>query len=308
MRIGFLAGAKNPLRITILFTCFCLLAAGCAARTAEKRDDFARAEPVGNAESTVKPADKTALNGEKAPATAARVESNTESPNMAAKTGAAKDPFADDPFEKDYKDQGPLASDPLEPVNRATFWVNDKLYLYAFKPLVKGYRFIVPEFMRAGLSNFFKNLGEPISLANDLIQLNFNEAFKSGFRFTVNSTVGVLGLMDVAASQGGVYRQTQDFGLTMGHYGVGHGFYLVLPFLGPSSLRDGLGKVGDLAFTPLTYADLTVGQSLEVRGVDLFNEFSMDKDTYEAVSRQAIDPYATFRDGYLQRRKFLAEK
>lgn len=208
-------------------------------------------------------------------------------------------PFDDDPF---AREEDPEISDPIETVNRGTFWLNDKLYTWVFKPTVRVYRFFVHEKIRQSVSNVFTNISEPVYVANSLLQGKVENASRETVRFAVNTTIGVGGLFDVARDYGELPARPEDFGQTLGVWGADHGFYLVLPVLGPSSLRDGVGTVTDYAFTPSTYADLTLLERAGIKTTDYLTEFSLDKDTYEAVVKQSLDPYVTIRNGYSQRR------
>ncbi len=221
------------------------------------------------------------------------------------------DSFADD-FDADFGDFNSestvsqrnerLIADPLQPLNRGVFWLNDKLYFYAFKPIAKGYRFVVPRPARVSVGNFFSNLATPIRAGNALLQFKFRDFGTESYRFVVNTTIGVVGLFDPADSYLGVKKVTEDFGQTLGHYRVGHGFYLVLPIVGPSSLRDAGGVFVDSYLDPLRYANI---KSIEYTGIKLFdaeNRLSLDRDTYEGIVRDAIDPYLFIRAAYAQRR------
>lgn len=219
---------------------------------------------------------------------------------------ASDDTFGEDPFAED--DQGELAPDPLEPFNRGVFWFNDKLYFYVMKPTVKAYRFLVHEKIRQGVSNFFSNLASPVYIVNDVLQARGMDAGREGFRFLVNSTLGVFGFFDIAKDYGGLSRNAEDMGQTLGSYGVDHGFYLVLPVLGPSSLRDGVGTLTDFSFHPVTYAGYDLVERGEIKAAELTTDLSLDKDTYETVVRQSIDPYLTIRNGYLQYRRAQVQK
>jgi len=206
--------------------------------------------------------------------------------------------FDEDPFAT----AAPVTiADPLEPLNRGVFWFNDKLYFYLLKPIARGYR-VVPEPARISVSHFFDNLMSPVRFANNVLQFKFSRAGEELGRFVFNSTVGVLGLFDPADSWLDLKRRDEDTGQTLGHYGVGNGFYLVLPALGPSSLRDGVGRVGDYFLEPLSYADITWLEQGGIRAFDMVNEISLDKDTYEAIKREQLDPYLFIRDAYAQRR------
>lgn len=219
-----------------------------------------------------------------------------------------------DSFDKDFAEafdrdflgpnghQEKLIPDPLEGWNRGVFWFNDKLYFYLVKPVARGYRYTVPKPARTSVKNFFSNLAAPIRVANALLQFKFKDFGNELYRFIVNSTLGIGGLFDPADSIAGIKRRDKDFGLTMGYYGIGHGFYLVLPIVGPSSLRDATGSVVDSFFDPAKYADLGTVEYLGVQTFKTINWLSLDPDTYEGVIRDALDPYLFIRAAYVQRR------
>jgi phospholipid-binding lipoprotein MlaA len=213
-------------------------------------------------------------------------------------------------FEDDLafdEDEPPLTvHDPIEPVNRAVFWFNDKLYFYLFKPVARGLR-VVPERVRVSADNFFDNLSAPLRFINNVLQLQFNDAGDELARFIFNSTFGVAGLFDIAKEEGGIAKRDEDFGQTMGRYGVGSGFYLVLPVLGPSNVRDAGGRVADHFLSPLTYI-LSFEERIAIRVVESENALSLDKDTYEGIKRDALDPYLFIRDAYAQRRSAALKK
>jgi len=133
-----------------------------------------------------------------------------------------------------------LVYDPWEPMNRGIYNFNARFDRAIFLPTVKGYRAVTPDIVEKGVSNFFSNLGEVNNLINNLLQLRIKSSAITLWRFVVNSTVGVAGLWD-PAEKFGMYQQKEDFGQTLGYWGVGSGPYLVMPFLGPSSLRDATG-------------------------------------------------------------------
>lgn len=208
-------------------------------------------------------------------------------------------------FDIDFDDLGgpdKLISDPFEPINRGVFWVNDKLYFYLFKPVAKGYRMVVPRPARVSVSNFFMNIATPVRAGNALLQLKFSNFGTETYRFVVNSTVGVAGLFDPAANIAGVRRVHGDFGQTLGVYGFGHGFYLVLPVVGPSSLRDGTGSFVDSFADPFRYTGLATEDLIMIRLFDSTNRLSLDRDTYEGIVRDSLDPYLFIRTAYAQRR------
>lgn len=200
------------------------------------------------------------------------------------------------------EDEELVVSDPIEPVNRAMFWFNDKLYFYVLKPVAKGYRKVVPEPARISVSNFFSNLAAPIRIVNNALQFKFRKAGLEITRFAINTTAGVLGIFDFAEKNAGIPEQEEDFGQTLGTYGAGEGFYMVLPFLGPSNLRDGVGSAVDSFFDPVAYMDKT-RDYVGVKFVEAVNKISLDKDTYEGIKRDALDPYLFVRDAYTQHRR-----
>jgi phospholipid-binding lipoprotein MlaA len=208
-------------------------------------------------------------------------------------------------FEDDltfFDEEPPLiVHDPIEPFNRAVFLFNDKLYFYLFKPVARGLRF-VPEKVRVSADNFFDNLSAPLRFLNNVLQMQFDDASDELARFIFNSTFGVAGLFDVAKREGGIRRRNEDFGQTLGRYGVGSGFYLVLPVFGPSNVRDAAGRVGDYFLSPLTYA-LDSDERIVLSAVEKENALSLDRDTYEGIKRDALDPYLFIRDAYAQRRE-----
>jgi len=219
-----------------------------------------------------------------------------------------EDPF-DDPFAKEETDVLEVA-DPIEPFNRAMFWFNDKLYFYLLKPVARGYR-IVPEPARISVSNFFSNLATPVRLVNALLQFKLGKAGSELARFGVNSTIGLLGLFDPAKSWLNLEKHEEDFGQTLGRYGIGNGFYLVLPVFGPSSLRDGVGRFGDYFVDPISspyYCELRNWEQYSLRGWEQVNRISLDRDTYEAIKRETLDPYLFVRNSYLQYRQTKVEQ
>ncbi len=196
-------------------------------------------------------------------------------------------------------------SDPLEPWNRFWFGFNDIFYMYIAKPMYTAYDTVVPDKVQTGLSNFLRNLLFPARFVNALLQGKFQLAGVEMGRFIINSTVGVGGLIDVAAREKTVVpwtREGEDFGQTLGHWGIGNGFYLVLPFIGPSSLRDGIGSTVNFFIDPLLYADPTFISTGVVTGL-YFNEVRTILPVYENTKRVAVDPYIAMREAYIAFRK-----
>jgi phospholipid-binding lipoprotein MlaA len=191
--------------------------------------------------------------------------------------------------------------DPLEGINRGIYKFNDVTDKAVLKPVAGAYKAVVPSPLRTGVNNFFGNLGTVVTAINDLLQFKFDKAFTDIGRVAINTTFGVAGLIDVA-SMDGIEQRNEDFGQTLGHWGVGTGPYLVLPFLGSSTVRDTAGLVVDtVAFDPISYIDEpSVRNSL--RGVKFLDKRAQLLPASDLLDDAALDPYAFMRDAYLQRR------
>jgi len=206
------------------------------------------------------------------------------------------DDFFDDEFEKD-PDQ---IADPLSMWNRAMFHFNDKLYFWVLKPLARGYKAVTPDFFRTGVKNFFRNITTPIRLVNCALQGKGEASGIEIARFVVNTTVGVLGLGSPADNYPSLIRpDEEDLGQTLGKYGIGNGFYIVWPVIGPSTVRDTVGRVGDWFLNPISYIEPPEA-SWAVWGFDKVNQTSFRIGDYEALKKAAIDPYVALRDVYIQ--------
>lgn len=200
----------------------------------------------------------------------------------------------------DY-DEEPVASiaDPIEPWNRFWFHFNDIFFMYIAKPAYQGWTWLVPECFRAGLSNFFHNLLFPTRFINNLLQFRFLEAGVEFGRFMMN-TMSSAGFANVAKNKKTIVPvdpSGEDFGQTLGRWGFGQGFYVVWPFIGPSSLRDTIGRVGDYFTDPLFYVrpwELSTGLEVGFR----FNDLGDVLPTYEDLKSIAVDPYLAMREAY----------
>lgn len=196
------------------------------------------------------------------------------------------------------------ARDPFEGFNRAMYTFNTKLDTYVLKPVAKGYRAVVPTPARQGVSNFFANLREPMVMVNDALQGKFGHAASDLGRFLTNSTLGVLGLFDVA-SRMGLEKRNEDFGQTLAVWGVAEGPYLVLPFFGPSGMRDGVGLAGDYYTYPPTYMEET-STAWKLFAVDTVDARTRYLDAGDILYQAAgDDPYIFVREAYRQRRRNL---
>lgn len=192
-------------------------------------------------------------------------------------------------------------TDPWEPLNRAIFQVNDVPDRYLLRPVAKGYRAVLPNFMRRGIGNFFDNLATPRSMINNFLQGKPAEGGSDLGRFIVNSTVGIGGLFDVATAVGyDVYNE--DFGQTFAVWGVPDGPYIVIPLLGPATLRDGLVFPLGWQTNPLVHYDNSSVRDklIGLRTIDLRARLL----TAEQLIAGSPDPYVTIRESYLQNRRF----
>ncbi len=193
--------------------------------------------------------------------------------------------------------------DPFEGYNRAMYSFNDNVDRAVLKPLAKGYDKITPKPINTGISNFFSNLNDVTVLFNDLLQLKFEQSLSDFSRITWNTTVGLFGFIDVASHMD-LPKHNEDFGQTLGYWGVDSGPYLVLPFLGPSTVRDTTGLVADWQIDPLAEVD-----SADARwGLIVLNAIDTRAGLLRAsriLDTASLDPYTFMRDAYLQRRKSL---
>lgn len=195
----------------------------------------------------------------------------------------------------------PEPHDPWERFNRSMYVFNDKLDRAITKPVAKGYRAITPNPVEKGISNFFSNLGEVKVIANDLLQFKLLQSLSDTGRLLINSTFGILGFFDVATPLG-LKKHDEDFGQTLATWGVGDGPYLVLPFLGPSTVRDGFGKVADAQLSPLREVD-DEDKRMALYVLDIISTRAELLEAGDILSEAAFDPYVFLREAYLQRRR-----
>ncbi len=211
----------------------------------------------------------------------------------------------DDNFNYDddtFKEERIEIADPIEPFNRAMYHFNDKLYFWALKPVAQGYKFVVPEPARISVKNFFFNLAFPVRFLSCMLQADFNGAATEFGRFGINTIWGIGGLLDPSSNKEiDLQKQETDLGQTLGVYGVGHGFYIVWPVLGPSSPRDSVDIAGDYFLYPVSYVYPWYA-GIGVRSYEIINGTSLRIGDYESLQEAAIDPYVAVRDFYIQYR------
>jgi len=202
---------------------------------------------------------------------------------------------------------GPNANpaDPLEPFNRAVFGVNDKLDQYVAVPLAKGYQAVTPSFAQTAVNNFLGNLGDVGNTINNFLQGKGNDGVASLTRLLVNSLFGIGGLIDVG-SKTGLPKHPQDFGLTLGTWGLASGPYLVLPLFGPSSFRDGAGMAGDVEIDPTRYMQTRLRNTLY--GLNFVSTRANYLGATDLLSQAALDRYSFVRDAYLEQRRYRLGK
>ncbi len=198
-------------------------------------------------------------------------------------------------------------ADPLEPVNRAFFHFNDKLYFWVLKPIATGYKAVIPEDGRVGVQNFFSNLTTPVRLVNCLLQAKLKGAGNEAVRFLLNTTLGMAGFLDPAKTELKIGKQEADFGQTLGVWGIGPAFYINWPILGPSTLRETVGYVGDVFLDPRTYLP-NRPIFYVVRPIELVNNTSLTLGEYENLKKAALDPYIALREAYHQYRQNKIKK
>jgi phospholipid-binding lipoprotein MlaA len=193
--------------------------------------------------------------------------------------------------------------DPFERVNRVVFSFNETADQYVIKPIAEGYKFVLPEFIRTGVTNFFGNINDVLIGANNLLQGKPVSAASDIGRFFVNSTIGVLGLFDVATDMG-LDKNREDFGQTLGVWGFSDGPYIVLPFFGASNVRDTVGFVVDVETDFMINTNkLNSDEKIAINSLRIINRRADLLDAGQLLEDAAFDKYSFLRDGYLQRRR-----
>lgn len=190
---------------------------------------------------------------------------------------------------------------PLEPMNKRVFWFNDQLDIHVLEPVARGWDWLMPDPVQRGFSNFFDNLRFPIVIVNDAMQGRPRWAAETLMRFQTNTLLGGLGFVDVAAARG-MPPHVQDTGLTFGRWGIPAGAYIVLPFFGPSNVRDTVGFAGDLGLAVYPWFVTIPGITVAASGIDVVNRRSRVLTEVRTAKEASVDYYAFVRDAYTQRR------
>ena len=245
----------------------------------------------------------------------------TPAPSVSKSAPKSKDPTiriqkkaAPAPAGDDLDEYSQVASilDPAEPLNRGTFWLNHQLYNYLLRPVSKAYEFVLPSPARQAIHNIFDNVEYPVRVVNHALQFEFKRADLETRKFLVNSVAGVGGILKVSDRIPELANiPPADTGQTFAKWGMGHGAYVVLPVLGPRSVRDTVGMAGDYALNPvswLSYGGVTGATALAVSAPSAARNMNTRINLYDAATQNAIDPYIAVRTGYIQYRDKAASK
>lgn len=195
-------------------------------------------------------------------------------------------------------------NDPLEPMNRAFFLFNDKLYEWVLKPVTNVYIWVLPLELRECFNNFFLNMAMPINLVNSLLQWNLEASGIVLERFLINSTVGIVGFGDIADKEFGIKPRRADFGQTLGKWGLGEGVYFCWPVFGPSSIRDTAGLIVDGYTSFVPYFDSSTRVfNISYYTTNMINRLSLHPTAYDDLKKYSVDPYVASRQAYYEYRR-----
>jgi len=217
----------------------------------------------------------------------------------------------DDEFLDEFDNEEQVKiNDPFESYNRIMSSFNDTVYTYVFNPISKTYAAFIPKVARKSVSNFFKNILYPVRLANNLLQGKFKNSYEETQRFLINTTMGIFGIFDVAKEKFNINPHNEDFGQTLGYWGVSSGPHIVLPLLGPSNLRDIFSMPADFYLDP-TMQNGNLPYKIPhnyIEGSLLFtvnyvNKNSLNLGVYDTLKKDSLDFYTFTRDFYEEKRK-----
>ena len=240
-----------------------------------------------------------------APAAAQSPDPAEADQKPAAKLSAEEEALLEDDWDTTENSGGEeilSVADPIEPFNRVMFRINDTMYEWLFRPLSLGYRKVAPQKMRTGIQNFFTNLEAPVRTVGCILQGKGQAATTEVAKFIFNSTFGILGFIDLFKDYPEMNPDPEDLGQSLAVYGIGDGFYIVWPFLGPSTLRDTVGEVGNAFLDPVNYID-PAETAIAVKGVNTINRLSFRIEDIDAAKKAAFDPYEAARNFYIQLRR-----
>ncbi len=214
------------------------------------------------------------------------------------------DHLADDMY---LEDDAAAYPDAAEGLNRGIFTFNDGFISYVFTPIDTVYTGFFPQDIRNGFGNFYRNLGYPVRLVNSILQLKFDKAGKETASFALNTVFGVGGLFNITRNMPSLQTSPEDFGQTLAFYNVGHGSYLVLPIIGPSSIRDAVGSVADSFLHPLSLVQPDSAK-YALMGHDKANTASANLPAYKSIKAESFDHYTSMKDVYFQYRDSLEKQ
>ena len=209
------------------------------------------------------------------------------------------------------KETPQMVPDPLHYFNKGMYHFNDKLYFWVLKPAARGWKAVIPEFARISLKNFFYNLRFPVRFVSCALQGKGKKAEAELGRFLLNSTIGLAGFLNPAKKHPELNPGEEDLGQTFGAWGIDNGFYLVVPLIGPTTLRDGIGRIGDVFLDPSFWLGFEIDNLWVTAGIyagETVNNTSFRIGDYEAIKEAALDPYTAIRNGYIQHRNTLIEE
>jgi phospholipid-binding lipoprotein MlaA len=263
--------------------------------------------------------DMEEVNGKEKEETPSEVPARQEEGSVKKEEQDKEEAADEDEEDEEYLEEEEMETiaDPLKPFNQLMFAFNDKLYFYLLKPVAQVYEGVLPEPVRVSIRNFISNITTPVRLLNCILQGKVEKAGIEYSRFMVNTIAGGLGFFDVAKKYNNLEKQDEDFGQTLGFYGMKEGFYIVWPFFGPSNVRDTLGSVGNFFSDPFVYVNPTTDIGITKINSDInsginitqrVNETSLTLGTYEEFKESSIDPYVSMRNAYFEmRRKKIKE-
>jgi phospholipid-binding lipoprotein MlaA len=239
-------------------------------------------------------------------------DKQSETPRDEVLEEADAEDEGDDEYDDDdeYADEEDveLIPDPFFEMNTGFYHFNDKMYFWVLKPVARGYGFIIPQELRTGVRNIFYNVRFPVRFINSLLQGKGRKAGAEFGQFFINTTAGFLGLANVAANYPKLQPSKEDLGQTFAVWGFDNGAYITIPFLGPSSMRDALGRLGDTFLDPIWWVPVDIWTSIGIRAGEAVNDVSLRIGEYEALKEAALDPYVMIRNAYVQNRnKLVAE-
>ncbi len=237
-------------------------------------------------------------------------QSDSLSPNIRSEDAdvALEDAFEDDLEDEFAKEEEIEIFDPLSGYNEAVTVINDRIYIWILQPVATGYGVVLPQFIRRSIARAFNNLLFPLRFINNMLQFKFEQAADETGRFILNTTVGILGFTDPAKDIFKLEPHPEDFGQTLGHYGIGGGFHIVLPLLGPSNLRDTIGKIPEVYLLDPKVLIEDSNTETQVRVIEIVNQTSLQLGQYESLRKDAVDLYPFLRDIYEQNRNEQIEE